>query len=83
MKGLGGNGVRSGTRRTRILGASFGVASIAIGAGVAIAGGPAFQIPIPIDTDTRPIDIAIGKLGQGSTKDIAVANRDGGSVSVS
>lgn len=53
-----------------------------LGAAAALAGGGLFGVPIPVETDTRPADIAIGKIDGGPTKDIAVAHRDGRSVGV-
>jgi FG-GAP-like repeat len=53
-------------------------------AGMTAAATVAGVIPIPIEyeTDSRPYDVAIGKIDGGAAKDIAVAHRDGRTVGV-
>lgn len=68
--------------RTSLLVSATAVLTLTVAVGVAVAGTLGFQAPVPYDADTRPIDIAIGKIDNGPVKDIAVANRDGGSVSI-
>ena len=53
-------------------------------AGSAAAAAVAGLIPIPVEyeTDSRPMSVAIGKIDAGPVRDIAVAHRDGRTVSV-
>ena len=70
------------TRRLLTITAATGIFALTVAVGVAIAGSLGFHPPEPHSTEGRPIDIAIGKIDGDAVKDIAVANRDGGSVSV-
>lgn len=64
------------------LGAAVAIAILTAGAALAVPALAGFVAPVPYDTASRPIDIAIGKLDGDSARDIVVANRDGRTVSV-
>lgn len=70
-----------GRIRIRAL-ALAGALALVAAAALAVPALAGFGAPVPYDTDTRPADIAIGKLDADGRRDIVLANRDGRTVSV-
>ncbi len=81
VQGTVGRGEHRGRASGPVAFMATAIGTLSLAAGIALAG-INFQAPVPYATDTRPIDIAIGKLDGDGRKDIAVANRDGRTVSV-